>query len=189
MLLLVLGLVVFFGIHLAPVTGTRAVMVERLGAGPYKILFAVVSLAGLALIVYGYDAARAAGPAVLWEPPAAMRHVAALILLPVFPLLIAAYVPGRIRATLKHPMLVAVKLWAVAHLLANGTLPDILLFGAFLAYAVIDRISLKRRGAPVPPPSSWTAGDAIALVGGLVLYGLFVWRLHLVLIGVAPFGG
>ena len=108
-------------------------------------------------------------------------------MIPVFPLLFAAYLPGRIKAAVKHPMLTAIKLWALAHLLANGTLPDLLLFGGLMAFAVFDRISVKRRGvAPSAPVAGWTAGDGIAVVAGLALYGAFVWRLHLWLIGVSP---
>jgi uncharacterized membrane protein len=188
MLLLVLGLVVFLGAHLVPASpGLRAGLATRLGETPYKGLFALVSLIGLVLIVIGYGQARAEGALVLWTPPKALVHLNLLLMLPVFPLLFAAYLPGRIRATLKHPMITAVKLWAFGHLLANGTLPDLLLFGGFLAWGVIDRISLKRRGAPVPAPvAGFTRNDAIAIVLGLVVYGLFVARLHLLLIGVSP---
>jgi uncharacterized membrane protein len=118
-----------------------------------------------------------------------MRHVTLLLMIPVFPLLIAAYVPGKIRSTVKHPMITAVKLWAFAHLLSNGTLPDIILFGSFLAWGVIDRISLKRRGVlPPAPVARFTGGDWAAIVVGLVLYGLTIWRVHLLLIGVSPLG-
>jgi uncharacterized membrane protein len=113
--------------------------------------------------------------------------VALLLMLPVFPLLAAAYLPGRIKAALKHPFLVAVKLWAAAHLLANGTLADVLLFGSFLAWAVADRISLKRRPQrPLPGAPERPMNDLIAVVAGLVLYGVFVTWLHQWLIGVAP---
>jgi uncharacterized membrane protein len=118
-----------------------------------------------------------------------MRHITLLLMLPVFPLLLAAYLPGRIQSATKHPMLLAVKIWAAAHLLANGTLPDILLFGSFLAWAVADRISLKRRVAPTvygAPPSQ--VNDAIVIIAGIGLYLLFMFWLHKLLMGVAPIG-
>jgi uncharacterized membrane protein len=124
---------------------------------------------------------------VLYQPPTTLRHVAWLLLLPVFPLLFATYLPGRISAATRHPMLVATKLWALAHLLANGTLASTVLFGSFLAWAVVDRISLKRRAprsVPAAPPSRYN--DAIAVVAGLGLYAAVIGALHLWLIGVSP---
>jgi uncharacterized membrane protein len=157
-----------------------------MGEGPFKGAFSVVSVVGLILIVVGYGMARA-DPAVLYVPPAWLRHVALLLLVPVFPLLVATYFPGRIKAKLGHPMLVAVKLWAVAHLLVNGMLQDLLLFGAFLAWAVVDRISMKRRSQrPIPTLPASKANDAIAVVGGLALYVVFVLWAHQWLFGVAP---
>jgi uncharacterized membrane protein len=149
---------------------------------PYSLL----SLAGLLLIIKGFALARAA-PVVVYLPPHWLRDVARLLMLPVFPLLFAAYLPGRIQRTLKHPMLVAVKCWALAHLLANGMAADLLLFGSFLAWAVIDRISLKRRPARAVPglPAS-AANDAIAVVLGLAVYALVVMWAHLRLFGVSP---
>ena len=141
--------------------------------------------------IVGYGMARR-DPVVLYTPPAALRHLALLVMLPVFPLLFAAYLPGRIRAAAKHPLLLAVKFWAFAHLLANGTLADVLLFGGFLAWAVADRISVKRRAAaeahevPAAPPGA--ANDAIALVGGLVVYAVFIFWAHRWIIGVSPLG-
>jgi uncharacterized membrane protein len=126
---------------------------------------------------------------VLYAPPAGLRHAALLLLVPVFPLLLAAYLPGRIQAATKHPMLAATKLWAVSHLLANGNLADVVLFGSFLVWAVADRISLKRRTPlPVPgvPPGRWN--DGIAIVAGLALYVAFLLWLHKLLIGVRPIG-
>jgi uncharacterized membrane protein len=188
---LILGLVLFLGVHSVSIFAPawRDTMAARLGLWPWKILYALVSIAGFVLIIQGYAAARLA-PVVLWVPPAAMRHVAATLMLPVFILLLATYLPGRIQAAAKHPMLVATKLWAVSHLLANGMLADVVLFGGFLAWAVADRISLKRRPAralPAAPPSK--LNDVIAVVGGIALYGLFAMVLHSRWIGVAPFGG
>ena len=138
--------------------------------------------------VWGYGLARQA-PVVIYVPPSWLRHLSMLLLVFVFPLLLAAYLPGRIQRVTRHPMLVATKLWAVAHLLANGALADVLLFGAFLAWAVADRISLSRREPrPVPaaPASRWN--DLIAAVVGLGLYVAFVFGGHLWLIGVSPMG-
>jgi uncharacterized membrane protein len=193
MLVLILGLVIFLGVHSVSIVapGWRTATVARLGERPWKGLYSLASAAGLALIVVGYGLARR-DPVVLYAPPAALRHLALVVMLPVFPLLFAAYLPGRIRAAAKHPFLLAVKLWALAHLLANGMLADVLLFGAFLAWAVADRISVKRRPAaqthevPAAPPGA--ANDAIALIGGLVVYAVFVLRAHRWLIGVSPLG-
>ncbi len=187
MVYLILGLVIFLGIHCLPMVPARHGAIKaRLGDGPYRGLYSVVAAAGLVLIVYGFGAARAAGPVQLYEPPFWLRHLTMLLMLPVFVFLVAAYFPGRIKAALKHPMLAAVKIWALAHLLANGDLASVLLFGGFLVWAVADRISLKRRGPSAVPAVPGPAGrnDAIAVVGGLVLYGLFVWKLHGWLIGV-----
>lgn len=191
---LVVGLVLFIGIHSVSIVAPRGrhALANRLGEGPWKGLYTVVALAGFGLIVAGYSAARQ-DPVVLWVPPVAMRHVAALLMLPVFVLLLAAYLPGRIQRAAKHPMLAATKFWALAHLLANGTLGDVLLFGSFLAWAVADRISLKRRASaglvrPVLGASAGKANDAIAVVGGLVLYAVFAFWAHGFLFGVRPFG-
>ncbi|HVF15955.1 MAG TPA: NnrU family protein [Steroidobacteraceae bacterium] len=188
MTLLLIGLVLFLGIHSISIVaeGWRQRTMRRLGVGPWKGLYALISLAGFVLIVYGYAAARQQ-PIVVYTPPVWTRHLALLLMLPVFPLLFAAYLPGRIKATLKHPMLVATKLWALAHLLANGTLADVLLFGGFLAWAVADRISFKKRSQPdlrTAPPSKYN--DVIAVVLGLVAYAAFTKWLHLYLIGVYP---
>lgn len=191
MSLLILGLVLFLGIHSVSIVapGWRDAQASRLGEMPWKGVYAVVSIVGFALLVYGYGLARQA-PVVLYTPPKGLRHAALLLMLPVFVLLLAAYLPGRIKTATKHPMLLATKLWATAHLLANGTLADVLLFGGFLAWAVADRISLKRR-APRPLPGMGpprVLNDVIALVGGLGLYVLFVVWAHAWLIGVRPVG-
>ncbi len=194
MLLLILGLVLFLGIHSVSIVSAdgRNRLVQQMGEGPWKGLYSLVSLAGFVLIVVGYGAAREA-PVLLYTLPNGFRHLAALLMLPVFVLLLAAYLPGRIKTAAKHPMLLAVKLWALAHLLANGTLADVLLFGGFLAWAVVDRISVKKREAQgltrttLALPGS-KANDAIAVVGGLGLYVLFVVWAHAFLFGVRPFG-
>jgi uncharacterized membrane protein len=191
MTMLLVGLAVFLGMHSVSIFAPqwRGAMVSRMGTLPWKGLYSAVSIVGFALLWKGYALARLE-PIPVYVPPAGLRHVAALLMLPVFPLLLAAYLPGRIKALAVHPMLVAVKLWAVSHLLANGMLADIVLFGAFLAWAVMDRISLKRR-APANTPSlpRSAINDAIVVIGGLALYGVFVGRWHEALIGVAPFGG
>jgi uncharacterized membrane protein len=188
MTLLIIGLVIFLGVHSVSIVapGWRDAGVARLGELPWKGSYTLISVVGFVLLVYGYGLARQA-PVTLYVPPAWTRHLALLLLLPVFPLFLAAYLPGRIKAAAKHPMLLATKLWATAHLITNGTLADVLLFGGFLAWAVADRISVKRRAPrPVPgaPPSP--ANDAIAVVGGLAIYALFLFWLHARLIGVSP---
>jgi uncharacterized membrane protein len=190
MAILVLGLSLFLGIHSVSIINSqwRTDLVARFGEIPWKALYALLSLVGFYLIVSGYAVARQA-PVVIYEPPAWMRHINLLLMLPVFPLLLAAYLPGRIQSATKHPMLLAVKIWATAHLLANGALPDLLLFGGFLAWAVADRISLKRRVAPTvcgAPPSH--VNDAVAILGGIGLYLLFMFWLHKLLMGVSPIG-
>ena len=186
---LILGLVLFLGIHSASIfaLGLRDSIAAKSELG-WKGLYALISLVGVVLIVRGYGEMRLT-PTVLYTPPAFLRHISALIMLPVFACMIAPYFPGRIKAALKHPQLVAVKLWTVAHLLVNGTLADVLLFGSFLAWAVADRISMKRREQrPLPGLPESTLNDVIVVVGGLVLYFGFALWLHTRLIGVPPFG-
>jgi uncharacterized membrane protein len=187
---LIIGLAIFLGVHsiaiVAPELKNRARL--KLGEGAWKGLYALISVVGFVLIIYGFGLARQT-PMVLYTPPRFLRHVAFLLMLPVFPLLLAAYLPGRIKTATKHPMLAAVKFWAFAHLLANGLLADVLLFGGFLAWAVLDRISLKRR----PPQALRTApagrfNDAIAIVLGLAVYALFIGWAHVRLFGVSPLG-
>ena len=186
--MLIIGLVLFLGIHTVSIVAPqwREGQIARLGEGPWKGMYSVVSAIGFGLLIYGYGAARQ-NPVVLYTPPTALRHVALLLMLPVFPLLVAAYFPGRIQAAAKHPMLLATKFWAAAHLLANGTLADVLLFGGFLAWAVADRISVKRRPArPIPGAPARPNNDVIVNVVGLGLYALFVLWAHRWLFGVSP---
>lgn len=188
MLWLIVGLVLFIGVHSVSIVAPawRDAQAARLGEGAWKGLYSVVSAIGLVLIVIGYGAARQS-PVSIWNPPFWTRHLAALLMLPVFTLFLAAYLPGRIKTAAKHPMLLAVKLWATAHLVANGMLADVLLFGALLAWAVADRISLKRRTPrPVPGASPSPANDVIAVVAGLAIYGVTVFWAHAWLFGVAP---
>jgi uncharacterized membrane protein len=187
--LFIAGLVIFLGIHSVGIVAPawREAQIAQRGEKAWKGLYTVISLVGFALLIYGYGLARQA-PVLLYTPPTALRHIALLLMVPVFPLLFAAYLPGRIKSAAQHPMLLAVKIWATAHLLANGSLADVLLFGSFLVWAVADRIAAKRRPVPrvVPgaPPSAYN--DAIALVGGLALYAAFLMGVHLWLIGVSP---
>lgn len=183
---LILGLVLFLGTHSISVFNEswRNAMAARLGDGAWKGIYALISLIGFVLIVKGYGAARL-DPIVLYTPPVWLKHFTVLVMLPVFPLLLAAYLPGRIKAAVKHPMLLAVKFWGFAHLLANGNAADVLLFGGFLTWAVVQRISLKRRVArPVPGAPESGRNDVIAVVGGFIIYVLFVSWLHPLLIGV-----
>jgi uncharacterized membrane protein len=188
MLRLGLGLVVFLGVHSVSIVAPhwRDRVALRLGPAGWRSLHSLLSLAGLLLMVAGFAAARTSAPA--WYVPARWMHAVTLVLMvPVFPLLLAAYFPGRLQSMAKHPMLVAVKLWAFAHLLANGSAADVLLFGSFLAWAVLDRVSLKRR-APRPvrgaPASPWN--DAIVVLAGLLVYVAFLKWAHLRLFGVSP---
>lgn len=191
---LTVGLLLFLGVHSVSIVAPRGrhALAQRLGEGGFKGVYTLISLVGLGLIIWGYGLARQA-PVLLYTPPPGLRHLAAVLMLPVFVLLIAAYLPGRVQRAARHPMLLAVKLWALAHLLANGSLADVLLFGGFLAWAVADLISVKRRAAagllrsaPTAPVSP--VNDAIALVGGLVLYAVFALWVHGWLFGVRPLG-
>ncbi len=190
MTILIAGLVVFLGIHSIAIVAPalRNGLAARLGEWPWKGLYSLVAVAGFVLVVEGFGAARGA-PVVLYAPPGWLRGVAVVLLVPVFPMLLAAYLPGRIQARLRHPLLVATKTWAFAHLLATGRLADVVLFGAFLAWAVADRISLGRRppaAIRTLPPGRYN--DWIAVLGGLGLYVAFLLGLHQRLIGVAPLG-
>ena len=190
MTLLVFGIIIFFAMHSISIVANplRDRLAASMGEWTWKGLYSLVSLGGFLLMIAGYSSLRLE-PHLLYVPPAGLRHVAALLMLPVFILLLATYLPGRISRAAKHPMLAAVKFWALAHLLANGMLADVLLFGSFLAWAVVDRISLKRRAPrsrPMAPEKS--INDVIAVVGGLLLYAAFAMVWHARLFGVAPFG-
>ncbi|MEL6868424.1 MAG: NnrU family protein [Pseudomonadota bacterium] len=190
MLQLIIGLAIFLGMHSIAIVAPqgRDRLFAQFGPLGWRAIYSIVSIAGFVLIVHGYAVARLS-PTMIWQPPAFMSHITALLMLPVFIFLVAAYMPGKIQSALKHPMLVAVKLWALAHLLANGMLADIILFGSFLAWAVVDRISLKRRTqkAMVSMPVTG-ANDIIAIIVGIGLYVAFVLHLHVALIGVRPIG-
>jgi len=192
MTVLILGLIIFLGAHSTRIVADdwRTAQLKRLGEGAWKGIYAVVSLTGLGLIIWGFGLARQQ-PVVLWVSPAAMRHAAALLTLVAFVLLAAAYVPrNAIKSRLHHPMVLGVKVWAFAHLLANGRLADLLLFGAFLAWAVVCYIAAKKRDrAAGMQYAAGTAGaTAITVAVGAALWALFAFRLHGLLIGVRPFG-
>ena len=187
----ILGLVVFLGMHVfVTMRDRRAVVVARIGEWPYRGLFSLVSIVGIVLIGYGFAAYRAAGPIMVWYPPGWTRHIVVALMWPASIMIAAAYIPGNIKRVLKHPMLVGVKTWAFAHLCANGDLGGIILFGSVLAWAVYDRITLKRRkdaGAP-PIPVGGTKNDMIAIVVGTIIYLALGFVFHPVVIGVPAFG-
>ena len=187
MALLILGLVLFIGIHVfTTLRGPRAAVIGRLGEGPYKGLYSLVAAVGLVLIVWGFSRYRSEGYIQIWNPPFAIFHPIALVLLWfAFVALAATYAPpSRIKSILRHPMLVAVKAWALSHLLVNGDLGSMILFGGLLIWAVYDRISLKRRGDAGAAQVGWSKNDALVLLLGTAAYVLMFW-LHDSLIGVA----
>ncbi len=190
MLILIVGLAIFFLIHLVPTApDIRNGLVTRYGENAYKLVFSAIALLGFVLIVVGYGKLQA-NPGknpVLWDPPLWMHHITLLLMLPAMIALVAAFIPSRIRTALSHPMLVAVKLWALAHLLANGDLGAIVMFTAFLAWAVYDRISVKKRGALGPlgaATASSALNDIAVILIGLALYALMILWGHAYLIGV-----
>jgi len=191
LLVMILGLFLFLGVHtLTTQRELRARCIASMGEGRYKIIYALVSALGLALIVWGFAHYRATEWVHIWTPPKSLRHLNVLLMLPAVILVVASYIRGRIYVTLKHPMLAGVKLWALGHLLANGDLGGIILFGSFLAWAVFDRISLKRRtdaGAP-PIPIGGIGNDLIAVAVGVVAYLALAFAFHPVVIGVPVMG-
>jgi len=188
---LVAGLILFLGVHSVRIFAEpwRVRTIARIGENPWKGVYSLISIAGFVLLVWGYGQARQQG-VVLFEPPVFMRHITSLLMLVSFVLLAAAYVPGNhIKARLGHPMIIGVKVWAFAHLLANGRLSDVVLFGAFLAWAVADFIAARKRdraaGTVYPPGDELRT--VLTVVAGVVAWAVFVAGLHLWLIGVAPF--
>lgn len=196
MTILILGLILFIGTHAFTIArGPRADLIGRLGEKPYKIGYTVLTILGFVLIVWGYHAYRAEGMIQVWYPPVWTRHLAVLLNLFAFISLAAMGPrPSHIQAAVKHPMLLAIKIWSTAHLIANGDLGSILLFGSFLAWAVFARISLKRRTdeparkLPKPAPSGWTR-DLVAVVVGTLVWFVFGYFLHPILIGVPAWPG
>ena len=188
---MILGLALFLGVHtLTTRRELRARVIASSGVGGYKIGYSIFSALGLVLIVWGFAHYRATGWINVWYPPTALKHLAVALMLPAVILVVASYIRGGIYTALKHPMLAGVKLWAAAHLLANGDLGSIILFGSFLGWAVFDRISLKHRtdvGAP-PIPVGGRSNDVIAIAVGVVAYLALGFVFHPVVIGVAVFG-
>jgi uncharacterized membrane protein len=184
--ILIIGLAIFLGIHSISIAaqGLRAQAVASMGPNRWQGLYSLISAVGFGLILYGFHLARQS-PVVLYVLPGWTRPVSLFLMLPVFPLVVAAYFPGRIKSALKHPMLAATMLWSVAHLISNGTLADVLLFGSFLVWAIFDRFSFERR-----PPQVIRAApqgrfnDLIAAVVGLAVYILFIVWAHRWLFGV-----
>jgi uncharacterized membrane protein len=191
LLVMILGLMLFLGVHtLTTRRELRARFIASMGEGGYKIFYSLASVAGLALITWGFAEYRATGWIDVWNPPKAFKHITVGLMLPAVIMVVASYLRGRIYTTLKHPMLTGVKLWAAAHLLANGDLGSIILFGSFLAWAVFDRISLKHRsdaGAP-PIPVGGPGNDLIAIAVGVVAYLALAFAFHPVVIGVPVVG-
>jgi uncharacterized membrane protein len=191
LLVLVIGLILFLGPHVfATMRGGRAALIKRVGEWPYKGLFAILAILGLYVAGEGFGLYREAGPIELWSPPLWTRYVTQALMWPASIFVIAAYLRGGIMRTLKHPMLVGVKTWAVAHLLSNGDLGGIILFGTVLAWAVYDRITLKRRSVPGAPPIpiGGITNDIAAIVVGTILYLALGLVFHPLVVGLPVFG-
>ena len=192
MTLLIAGLLLFLGIHSVRIVADdfRTAQIARLGANGWKGLFALLSIAAFAMIVWGFGLARQQ-PVLLWATPSWLRHAASLLTLVAFVLVTAAYVPGNaIKGRLHHPMVLGVKLWAFAHLIANNTLADLLLFGGFLLWAVLSFRAAKSRdrAAGTVYPAGTTSGTVITVVIGVAAWAAFAFWAHAALIGMRPFG-
>jgi len=192
MTILVLGLIIFLGVHSLRIVANdwRTAQIARIGEGPWKGLYSLASVLGLALIVWGYGAARP-NSMILWNPPDWTRQLTIVLTLVAFVLVAAAYVPGtRIKAWLGHPMLAGVKVWALAHLIGNGTLAGVILFGSILVWAIVDFAASRRRDrtARVTYSAGTLAGDAISVFVGVIAWVIFAFFLHAWLIGVRPLG-
>ena len=190
--ILILGLAVFLATHVfVSFREARASVIGRVGLSLYRTLFAIVSLVGLALIIWGYAQYRAHDLIQLWSPPAFMRHITIGLVFFAAIFVVAAFFPSHIKTRLKHPMLAGVKSWALAHLLSNGDLGSVLLFGTFLAWGVYARIAAKRRGdigaAATPAPDGWTSDVIVVALGTAIFLALGFW-FHPYVIGVPVFG-
>jgi uncharacterized membrane protein len=189
---LIAGLLIFLGVHSVRIfaDGWRTQMLQSVGEGAYKGVYSLLALLGFGLIIYGFGVARET-PVMLWNPPMGMRHAASLLTVIAFVLLAAAYVPHNgIKARVHHPMVLAVKAWALGHLLANGSVAHVLLFGAFLAWGVVNFIAARRRDRATGTqyPAGTLAGTAITAAAGVAAWALFAFKLHGLLIGIRPFG-
>ena len=187
----ILGLVIFLGPHVfVSMRDERAALINKIGLGPYRGLFSLVSIIGIVLICYGFASYRAAGLIPVWSPPPWTRQIVVVLMWPASIMVTAAYIPGNIKRVLKHPMLAGVKTWAFAHLCANGDLGGIILFGSVLGWAVYDRVTLKRRGDPgVPPiPVGAVKNDVIAVIVGTIVYVALGFVFHPLVVGVPAFG-
>jgi uncharacterized membrane protein len=192
MVALVLGLVLFLGMHSTRIfaDGWRTSTIERFGSKEYKFLYSLLSIAGFVLILWGYSLARQ-NPVVLWNPPpVGLRHAVSLLTLAAFVLVVAAYVPGNhLKAKLRHPMILGVMLWALSHLIVNNTLADVVLFGSFLVWAVLDYWSSRRRERTLATVlDGTTSRTVLTVVIGVVAWAVFAFWLHRVWIGVSPMG-
>ena len=190
--MLILGLVIFLGVHSTRIVadGWRTATIARIGEKPWKGVYALLSIVGFVLIVWGFNQARQL-PGLWWSAPTGMRHVTSLLMLVSFVLLVAAYVPRNgIKARLHHPMVLAVKVWAFAHLLSNGSPADVLLFGAFLVWAILSFRAARQRDrvAQTVYAAGTTAGTVTTLVAGIVAWAVFAFWAHGLLIGVRPIG-
>jgi len=188
--ILILGMIVFLGMHSIRIfaDGWRSTAIERLGAGPWKGIYSVTSVAGFVLIVWGFSQARE-HPASVWSPPFGLNYAGAALNLLAFILFVAAYVPrNSIKAGVHHPMVLSVIVWAIAHLMDNGNLADIVLFGGFLAWAVASIISARRRDriAVTIYAAGNMAGTLATIAIGLAAYAVFVLWLHRIVVGVSP---
>ena len=192
MMYLIAGLVLFLGVHSTRVfaNGWRTQTLARIGEKPFKGVYALLSIAGFALLLWGYGQARQQG-VMLWNPPTATRHIAALLMLLSFVLLAATYVPGnQIKAKLHHPMVLGTKVWALAHLLANGSLANTVLFGSFLVWSVVLFAASRKRDRreQIVYPAGTSGMTVVTVVAGVAAWAVFAFWLHRVLIGVSPFG-
>lgn len=192
MVYLILGLCIFLGLHSVRMVadGWRTRTIVRVGESTYKGMYSVLSVIGLGLIIWGFGVARET-PVMLWMPPVGMRHAASLLTLIAFIFMAATYVPkNAIKARLHHPMVLSVKTWALAHLLANGSVAHVLLFGSFLSWAVVNFIVARKRdrAAGTVYAAGTASGTAITVVVGSVAWAAFALWLHGLLIGIRPFG-
>ena len=192
MFYLVAGLLIFLGVHSVRIfaEGWRTQMLQLMGEGVYKGMYSLLAVLGFGLIAYGFGVARET-PVMLWNPPIGMRHVASLLTVIAFVLLAATYVPRNgIKARVHHPMVLAVKAWALGHLLANGSVAHVLLFGSFLAWGVVNFIAARRRdrAAGTQYPTGTLAGTSVTVVVGVAAWAVFAFKLHGLLIGIRPFG-